>query len=64
VLENEMTHQTQKVQDLKKAIALLQAALEQKNARVENHKSVVQSLTRRQDEERIYREELEVQNYH
>jgi len=59
-----MTHQTQKVQDLKKAIALLQAALEQKNARVENHKSVVQSLTRRQDEERIYREELEVQNYH
>lgn len=59
-----MTHQTQKVQDLKKAIALLHAALEQKNARVENHKSVVQSLTRRQDEERIYREELEVQNYH
>jgi hypothetical protein len=64
VLENEMIHQTQKVQNAKIITNLLQAALDQRKTRAVNHKSVVQSLLRRQDEERIFKEELEVQNYH
>jgi len=64
VLQNELAHQNQKVQNVKSIIALLQATLDQKNIQVQNHKSYVKSLHRRQEEERIAKEELEVQNYH